>query len=176
MKKILLFVSLLVNGCWLSAQTPSALADFLSGKNLAHASVSFKAIDLDKKKVIASCNENRSLTPASNMKLVTTATALEVLGSRFHFETDLLYNGFIQADTLYGNLFIKGAGDPTLGSEFNPGDKENFLKEWLGALNSAGIRTIAGNIIVFDQLYGYGGVYPKWLWEDSGNYYATGIY
>jgi len=177
MKKILLLFALLfIYGGAFYAETPPALTNFLKKKNLAHASVGFKAIDLSTKKVFASHNENQSLIPASNMKLVTTATALEVLGSRFHFETPLLYDGFIQKDTLHGNLYVRGSGDPTLGSEFNPDSKENFLKEWLNAINRAGIRNITGNIIALDQLFGYEGISPKWLLEDAGNYYAPGIY
>jgi len=176
-KKFLLFVFLLFNVWVIYAQMPSVFVNFLSKNNLAHASVGFKAIDLSTKKVVVSYNENTSLTPASNMKLVTTATALEVLGSRFYFETPLLYDGFIQETTLYGNLYIKGSGDPTLGSEFNnPEGKENFLKEWLEAIRHAGVRKITGNIVVLDQLFGYEGISPKWLWEDVGNYYAPGIY
>ena len=175
-KKSLLIALLFINGWMLYAQIPSALANFLKNKNLTHAAVGFKAIDLRTKEVIASYNENMSLTPASNMKLVTTATALNVLGSRFYFETPLFYDGSIQEDTLHGNLYIKGIGDPTLGSEFNLGDKENFLKEWLTAIDSAGIKVISGNIIVQDQLFGYEGASPKWLLEDTGNSYAPGIY
>jgi len=177
MRKIFLLLALLfVYGGILFAQIPSALTGFLNKKNLAHASIGLKVIDLSTKKVIVSYNENQSLTPASNLKLVTTATALEMLGSRFYFETPLLYDGFIQNDTLQGNLYIKGSGDPTLGSEFNPDDKEYFLKEWLSAINRAGIRNVTGNIIALDQLFGYEGVSPKWLWEDAGNYYAPGVY
>ena len=175
-KKIWLLALLFIGGYALYAQTPSALADFLNKKNLAHASVGFKAIDLSTRQVIASCNEKTSLVPASNMKLVTTATALEVLGSRFYFETPLLYDGFIQNDTLYGNLYIQGNGDPTLGSEFNSSTREGFLNEWLAAVNVAGIWNVAGDIVVLDQLFGYEGVSPKWLWEDMGTYYAPGVY
>jgi len=175
-KKFLTLVLLFFSGWTLFAQTPAALVNFLSKKNLAHASISFKAIDLNTKKIIASHNENRSLTPASNLKLVTTAAALEILGSAFCFETALLYDGAIQDGTLNGNIYIKGGGDPTLGSEFTSTDKEGFLKEWLAAINRAGIRKIAGNIIALDQLFGYEGIYPKWLWEDVGNFYAPGIY
>ena len=176
MKRILLFALLFINGAVFYAQMTSGLIKFLNNKNLARAAVSFKAIDLNTRKVIVSYNENMSLTPASNMKIVTTATALEVLGSRFCFETPLFYDGFIQESTLYGNLYVKGTGDPTLASEFTPNDKENFLKEWLYAVKRVGIRKVAGNIVVLDQLFGYEGVSPKWLWEDMGNYYAPGIY
>ena len=176
-KRFLLFAFLLISVGTIYAQMPSALVNFLNKKELAHAAVSLKAIDLSTSKIIVSYNENMSLTPASNMKTVTTATALEVLGSGFYFETPLFYDGLIQETTLNGNLYIKGNGDPTLGSEFtSTGDKENFLKEWLSAINRAGIRKITGNIVVLDQLFGYDGVSPKWLLEDIGNYYAPGIY
>jgi len=177
MKKNFLLSAVFFLSCgMLCAQTPQALVNFLNKKNLAHASVSFKVIDLSTKKTVASHNENNSLTPASNMKLVTTATALEVSGSRFYFETVLFYDGTIQNGTLNGNLYIKGSGDPTLGSEFTSTDRESFLKEWLTAINRAGIRKVNGNIIALDQLFGYEGVAPKWLWEDMGNFYAPGIY
>ena len=176
MKRIGIFTLLFFCTQTFYAQMPSEFVRFLNKKNLAHASVSFKAMDLKTKKILVSYNENVSLTPASNMKLVTTATALDALGSRFYFETPLFYDGFIQEDTLRGNLYVKGTGDPTLGSEYNPDDKENFLKEWLEAVSGAGIRNIAGNIIVLDQLFGYEGISPGWLWEDIGNYYASGIY
>ena len=175
-KKIFLFILLFFSGLSLNSQIPSALTAFLNKKNLTHASVSFKAIDLGSDKTIVSYQENMSLTPASNMKIVTTATALELLGSRFYFDTSLFYDGNIQDNTLIGNLYIKGNGDPTLGSEFIADDKENFLKEWISVLNRAGIKKITGNIIVLDQLFGYEGVSPKWLWEDMGNHYAPGIY
>jgi D-alanyl-D-alanine carboxypeptidase/D-alanyl-D-alanine-endopeptidase (penicillin-binding protein 4) len=172
-----LFLCLLLSGFQLAGQTqPAALNIFLRSENLKHAAVSFEMIDLSTGKKIAAHNENMALTPASNMKMVTTATALEILGSSFYFETPLLSDGIIQNNTLEGNLYIKGAGDPTLGSEFLGDDKERFLKDWLTGIQQAGIQHIAGNIIVLDQLYGYEGVSPKWLVEDLGNYYAPGIY
>ena len=175
-KKLLFLFFLLIEFGALYAQMPSALANFMSKKELSHASISIKAIDLNSNKVIVSHNENTSLTPASNMKIVTTATALDVLGNSFYFETPLFYDGFIQDATLNGNLYIKGSGDPTLGSEFISGDAEFFLKEWSNAINRAGIRRITGNIVAMDQLFGYEGTYTKWLKEDMGNYYAPGIY
>jgi len=176
MKKFQTLAFLFLIGWTLYAQTPPALVKFLNKKNLANASVSFKAIDLNTKKPVASYQENKSLTPASNMKIVTTATALEILGSRFCFETDLLYDGVIQDGTLTGNIYIKGSGDPTLGSEFTSNDREDFLKEWLDAVVRAGIQKITGPIVALDQLFGYDGISPKWLLEDMGTYYAPGIY
>jgi len=176
MKKTLILALLLITFGAIYAQTSPVFVNFLNKKNLIHATVGFKVVDLGTKKAVVSYNENLSLTPASNMKLVTTATALELLGGGFFFETPLFYTGYIQEETLHGNLYIQGTGDPTFGSEFIRDDKENFLKEWLAGIRSAGIRKIAGNIVVLDQLFGYEGVSQKWLWEDIGNYYAPGIY
>ena len=173
---LFLFCLLFFSSGTFVAQTPAALSAFLKKKNLLHAAVSFKAIDLTTKKILASCNENMSLTPASNLKIVTTATALDLLGENFCFETSLCHDGFIRNSTLYGNLYVKGSGDPTLGSEFMPDDKEHFLEKWLAAIKEAGIKRISGRIIVLDQLFGYEGVSPKWLWEDMGTYYAPGVY
>ena len=175
-KRILLLALVLISRFALYAQTPYSFISFLKNRNLAHASVSFKAIDLSTERIVVSHQDNMSLTPASNLKLVTTATALELLGSMFYFETSLLYDGNIQDNTLYGNLYIKGSGDPTLGSEFITDDKESFMREWLKALHNIGIRRITGNIIALDQLFGYEGVSRKWLWEDIGTHYAPGIY
>jgi D-alanyl-D-alanine carboxypeptidase/D-alanyl-D-alanine-endopeptidase (penicillin-binding protein 4) len=160
----------------LPAQNPAALDAFLQKKSVVHAAISFKAIDLSTGKTIASHNEKAAVTPASNMKLITTSTALDILGEDFYFETPLVYDGVIENSNLIGNLYIKGAGDPTLGSEFLEDDKEGFLKTWLIALHNAGIKSISGDIIVLDQLFGYGGVSPKWMLEDVGTYYGAAAY
>jgi D-alanyl-D-alanine carboxypeptidase/D-alanyl-D-alanine-endopeptidase (penicillin-binding protein 4) len=158
------------------AQKPDALEEFLQKKNLTHAAVSFKAVELSTGKTIAAFNEKMALIPASNMKIVTTATALDTLGEGFRFLTALTYDGEIKDTILKGNLYLEGSGDPTLGSEFKIGDKEGFLRDCLIALRKAGIRSIEGDIVVLDQLFGYEGVYPTWLLEDIGSYYAPGIY
>ncbi|MDR0613122.1 MAG: D-alanyl-D-alanine carboxypeptidase/D-alanyl-D-alanine-endopeptidase [Dysgonamonadaceae bacterium] len=176
-KKILLLnVMFTVCSVIIYAQKPAALEAFLRKKNLSHAAVSFKAVDLSNGITIASFNEKMALIPASNMKIVTTATALDTLGDGFRFQTALTYDGIIKDAVLAGNLYLKGSGDPTLGSEFMIGDKEGFLRDCLIALRKAGIKSIEGDIIVLDQLFGYEGICPAWLSEDIGSYYAPGIY
>ena len=155
---------------------PAALNAFLRSESLKHASVSFQMTDLSTGRPVAAYNESVSLPSASILKLVTTATALEVLGSGFSYSTPLFYDGFIEGSTLNGDLYIEGAGDPTLGSEFTGKDPELFLKTGYDAIQQRGIQRVTGNIVVLDQLFGYTGVSPKWLWEDLGNYYAAGVY
>ena len=173
---LFLFCISFFSGFQLLGQTNSAVLDaFLKAENLKHAAISFYVVDLSSGKTIA-YNENMALTSASTMKIITTATALELLGRNFRYKTPLYYDGIIQNSVLEGNLYVEGVGDPTLGSEFIGTPKENFLKEWTIALQNMGIKTIAGNVIVLDQLFGYEGVSPKWMKEDLGNYYASGTY
>ena len=64
--------------------------------------------------VIYQANSDRKVTPASTLKLLTSAAALETLGEEYRFKTDLLTDGHIEKGVLNGNLYLRGQGDPTL--------------------------------------------------------------
>jgi D-alanyl-D-alanine carboxypeptidase/D-alanyl-D-alanine-endopeptidase (penicillin-binding protein 4) len=114
-----------------------------------------------------------SLTPASVLKLVTTATALEIFGPNYQFQTRLSYSGTISNDTLNGDLQIIGGGDPTLGSVFFRGNSD-FLSIWIKALKDRNIRAINGNLILDASVYDSEPIPNTWIWEDIGNYYGAG--
>ena len=154
-----------------------AVEDFISTDIMEHGVLSLYAIDLDTNKVILDYKGKTALVPASVMKVVTGATALEVLGENKRFETKLIYDGTITKNgVLNGNLYIEGGGDPTLGSDGIAVQREGFLKEWLESIKKAGIKSINGDIIVIDDLFGYEGIPGKWLWEDMGTGYGQATY
>ena len=70
-----------------------ALKTLKKDKELANAGIGFYAVDINTGEVLSSHNENMALVPASVMKLVSTATALDVLGPTFRFSTKLKYAG-----------------------------------------------------------------------------------
>ena len=151
------------------------LDNFINNPMIENANVSLLVRELGTNKTVCQFRPNNSTIPASTMKLVTTATALELLGPAFCFQTWLETDGTLNSNgVLNGNLYIRGGGDPTLGSE-KMGDP-NFLTKWVEAVKNAGIKKINGQIVADGTLYGDEGVNPKWTWEDVGNYYAAGAY
>lgn len=116
-----------------------------------------------------------AVIPASTIKTITTATALEIFGADFRYETRIEHDGSIsQEGVLNGNIYIVGCGDPTLGSS-KMGDK-TFMQQWIEAIHNAGIKKINGSIIADESRFDNEGPNPKWTWDDIGNYYAPGIY
>lgn len=176
MKKRLLLPFLFVQiifSQYLHAQNP--VDNFVNNPLLKNANISIQVKDLKTGKEIHSYRANNATVPASTMKVVTTATALEILGPDFRYETMLAYDGKIDAGgVLNGNLYIIGSGDPTLGSS-KTGDP-HFLSKWAAAIKSAGITKINGSIIPDESKFDNEGANPKWTWDDIGNYYAPGIY
>lgn len=155
----------------------NALDTFLKSDILKYGNVSFYAIDLKNGKTIAKFQENKALTSASVMKIVTSMASIELFGENKRFETKLGYDGKISSQgVLKGDLYIIGGGDPTLGSKEIPGDKELFLKDWTKAIKDLGIKSIHGDIIVIDDMFGYNGVYTKWMLEDIGTNYGQNVY
>lgn len=117
---------------------------------------------------------NSVIPPASTMKLLTTATAVEMWGGDYRIKTPITYDGYIQDGTLYGNLYIEGRGDPTFGSRYV--DNQNFMYRWARELRQAGIKRITGNVVGDASYFDGDALNPSWLWEDAGNYYAPGIF
>lgn len=151
-----------------------AINQLVNDPSLKHASVSFLVKDIDKDTIIASHHPSNSLIPASTMKVITTATALQLLGSYTKFKTYLQYDGFIDSNcTLHGNIYIKGGGDPTLGSRFFK--SPYLIEEWSHKIANLGINKIEGKIIGDASHFSYEYVPSTWTWGDMGNYYGTGI-
>lgn len=155
----------------------SQIEKFLSDSALIHASVSLCIIDADSGKIIFQHDAYRSLTQASILKLVTTATALELLGRDYQFKTEAGYSGKIRnGKILKGDIIIKGGGDPSLGSENFPENYNGFLDKWVKDFKALGIKKVTGRIIADDSYYDYEPVPGGWGWDDLSNYYGAGAY
>lgn len=170
------YVVLLLLCMSVAGRAATPVEDLCNNALMEHANIGLLVRDNRTGEVVAELNADKSFTPASTMKLVTTATALELLGPDFRFETRIQIDGEIDADgVLHGNLYIRGGGDPTLGSLKVMGGR-GFLPFWVNGVKRAGIKAVDGCVVADDGLFDLEGVNPNWSWEDIGNYYAPGIY
>lgn len=149
----------------------SSLQELLRNPALKHASIGVSVKDMSSGKTVVSFNEDKSLTTASIMKIVTTATALESLGPSFRYNTTLALDANSSS-----TLLIIGSGDPTLGTSAFKENPYTFLSDWAQKLQLplTGINDL--KLYVVDNTFGYQGVSDEWTWIDMGNYYASGAY
>ncbi len=143
----------------------------------AHIGISVR--DVVSGALIAGEQKDKLLIPASSLKIITTFSALELLGPEFQFETVISHDGYIDAGgTLHGNIYIAGGGDPTLGSSRIAGNASTteLIDKIADQIRAFGISCIEGNIIADESIYNSFPLCPSWQWNDLGNYYAAGAW
>ena len=138
---------------------------------LKHASVGISVVDISTGKNVVSYDAEKSLTPASVQKLITTATAIETLGDNFRYRTEVAFDTNDPS-----RILVIGSGDPTLGSEVFKENPDAFFVNSVQLLNKSLSKNRDYSIYVVDNLFGYEGVSPEWTWIYLGNYYASGSY
>lgn len=142
------------------------ILDRLSGSGaVLHARV----IELPGGRELYARRADEPCIPASNHKLLTSASGLDLFGPDHVFETRLLMKG--------DDLWIVGCGDPA------PGDYRlaaarglkptAMLEEWAKALESKGVRRIKGDLVYDDTAFDDMQVNPTWPKEWLLHWYAA---
>lgn len=178
-KKIVLFFTIICSFSAFGQMTicPDSIIHRWSRQNmLANATIGIYLQDAATGEVLGSFNPRLSLIPASTLKILTTAAALEILGPDYRFSTRLGINGTVRNDTLTGDLIILGGGDPALGSKYFREHylKDHFLKVWADSLSASNIHYVNGNLITDATIYDDQTIPVTWIWEDMGNYFGAG--
>jgi D-alanyl-D-alanine carboxypeptidase/D-alanyl-D-alanine-endopeptidase (penicillin-binding protein 4) len=111
---------------------------------------------------IYSINHTKSMIPASNTKLFTTAVALEIMGGSYTLSTQIFTDDNDLTDgKIDGNIYIKGLGNSVFTSE--------DLTEMAAGLHGLGIKKITGNVIgddtFFDDVY----TRDDWIKDENAN-------
>lgn len=104
------------------------------------------AVSLHRGDTLVAADADEPLAPASNVKLLTSAAAMELLGPDFRYTTYLLADGEVEGGVLRGDLVLLGTGDPTLSDR--PGE-EGIAPFTAMARRVAelGIRRVDGNVV-----------------------------
>lgn len=160
------------SGAKAQEKVEQTLTELAQQPEMSGSSISFLAVDIQTKKDVAAYDAERLLSPASVQKLITTATALEVLGPQFRFSTILALEGTVSNRTLSGNVVVIGGGDPTFGSRYGEMDFGPLMQFIFSKIRGAGIDSIDGSILV-DDSYFLNYTPGTYIWKDLGNYYAA---
>ncbi len=152
------------------------VGELKKGTELQNASISLCVLDAATGSTVCEYNGKTSLTPASTMKIVTTATSLQLLGKDFRYETQLQHSGTFDktSGVIDGDLIIKGGGDPSLNSEYfrKPEDTFFVANKWATILKEKGVKKITGKIVIDVSCFEED-VPGTWVWGDLGNYFGA---
>jgi D-alanyl-D-alanine carboxypeptidase/D-alanyl-D-alanine-endopeptidase (penicillin-binding protein 4) len=158
-------------------QLQIALQELNTDTTLAHGTFGFYLLDVESGEVIAKINEEQSLIPASVMKIVNTGVAMIKMGKNYRFKTRLQYDGELDTinHVLHGNIYIKGGGDPTLGSPVFKTHPKFVVRQWAKAIEKLGIDSIQGGIIADARHFEFNMTPSAWAWGDMQNGYGVGV-
>ncbi len=109
-------------------------------------------VQTDDNETIFTKYPNDLFKPASNLKLITSAVALERLGADFKYRTDFFIDGYIKDGVLHGNLILAGTTDPLLSGFFDR-DINDITREWADTFTMLGITKIVGDVILDNSYY-----------------------
>ena len=153
----LLFVAFVSAGASTPAERINSLMKGLSF--LKTSEVGILIHDLTTDSTLYRHQADKLYRPASVEKVVTSVTALSLLGNEHRYQTQLAYTGNIQGDTLKGDLYVVGDLDP----EF----MEEDMNSLVSAVEKSGIKVIEGclkgDVSMMDSVY-WG---PGWSWDDT---------
>lgn len=132
------------------------------------------AIHLHTGQVVIHGEPDRPLVPASILKVPTLSYAMSQLGSDHSYVTPVYYTGDKDGHVLKGDIVIEGSGDPSLASRHFDKDAVDVFDNIYDMLKNEGIDCVKGRLLLDLGEWGNDVVSPFWLWEDLGNYYASG--
>jgi D-alanyl-D-alanine carboxypeptidase/D-alanyl-D-alanine-endopeptidase (penicillin-binding protein 4) len=121
------------------------IEEILGRRYLTHGTTAILAVDAETGEVIYSKNARRKLNPASNVKLFSTATVLDIVGTGFRYRTRLVGATPDESGLVSGDLYLLGAGDPTF--------FHDELASLVDDLVSRGVKKIAGDLVLSEDRY-----------------------
>ena len=146
----------------------------VSAPEYANAQWGVLIIDATTRDTLYSRNALKLFLPASNMKIVTGASALALLGPDYQYRTTFATRGVVRSGVLHGDLVVIGRGDPTVSDHMRK-DAMSVLRDAADSLLAHGIKRIDGRLIAGGDAFpgpvlGFG-----WDWDDLDYSYGAGV-
>lgn len=172
------------------AELKSGIQTLLDQPQFAAARIGARVIMASGTEVLAR-DEDKLFTPASNMKLYTTAATLDAFGPDHRFKTSVYTTRRdIRNGTLRGDLILYGRGDPNISARFEnpdgpgvngrtddfvPADRISGIEALADQIKAHGIRRIVGDVIGDDSYFATDGRGWGWEWDDLQFYYGAPV-
>ena len=135
------------------AELPASVSIALKNAGIPEKNVAVYVQAVESDNATLSLNADKSMNPASVMKLVTTNAALDLLTPTYRWKTTVYRDGAVVNGVLQGNLIIKGYGDPSF--------KAQDFWRMLISLQQAGIKGIEGDLIIDKSYFAEGNANKK---------------
>ncbi|MGH3113654.1 MAG: D-alanyl-D-alanine carboxypeptidase, partial [Gaiellaceae bacterium] len=127
-------------------------------------------------KVLYARNARKNLRPASTLKLVTTAAALDAFGPDDRLRTTLETAGRLDGlGRILGDVYFVGRGDPNLSGRFANGRATAAFEELADQLSAAGVRRIEGRLVGHEGLFRGERRGEDWSWGDLVWWYGAEV-
>ncbi len=164
-----LAVLMLAAGC--AAQSVErSVKDLISKAKLNGLKVGISIVDCPTGEKLASIDDKAPMMPASNLKVLTTGTALIVLGADYKFKTRLIRDG--------DRLVIVGSGDPALAEPKLLSEMQStvaaFLDQLATSVKASGFTGIR-EIVIDDRIFDRDGIHPTWPKNQLKDWYCAPV-
>lgn len=140
-----ILLTLLLGGTSFAGSLQEKIDQILLRSHLAGERLSIQIVSLPDGRILYEKNPNQLLNPASNVKLVTAAAALHLLGPDYTFKTEFYADRLMSRNGTIHNLWVKGFGDPLFVTE--------ELDSVVGRFLTAGLTRIDGSFFVDDTWF-----------------------
>jgi D-alanyl-D-alanine carboxypeptidase/D-alanyl-D-alanine-endopeptidase (penicillin-binding protein 4) len=168
------FIAIALSGCHTAQQTPlleKRLHQALHQLDSTGVIAGVRVVDPRDSKELYAERADESFIPASNMKLLATAAAVDRWDGDHSFKTYLAMEG--------DDLWLIGTGDPGVGdpriAEKRGGTTVTVLDQWADALKAKGIMYIRGKLLYYDAAFESQQIHPTWHRTDLTAWYAAPI-
>jgi D-alanyl-D-alanine carboxypeptidase/D-alanyl-D-alanine-endopeptidase (penicillin-binding protein 4) len=157
-----------------NAALRAAIDSMADAPQFSNANWGILIVDPERGDTLYARNAGKLFMPASNMKLLTTSTALTQLGPDYRYYTTFSARGAVANGTLGGDLVVAGRGDPSV-SDHMLGDAMLPLRTIADSIAARGITHITGRVVAGGdafpgEVFGYG-----WTYDDFEDSYSAPI-
>jgi serine-type D-Ala-D-Ala carboxypeptidase/endopeptidase (penicillin-binding protein 4) len=158
-----------------SQKLQKAFQQFESDSQLKHAISSLYVIDAKTGQVVFDKNSQVGLVPASTQKIITAATAFELMGKDYRYKTEFWWNKSTPNYSKQQYIEIKQVGDPTFGSNrFSNTKSAEIVRKFAAACSTFKVPVSEIAISRYNNRFELQKIPDGWIFQDIGNYYGAG--